>query len=106
MRAITVFEFFNKAVGATTGKVFSGLWGLAGKAMVTAYVTGTGAVAANVAVYGSNDFVYWHLLGTIALTDTDEDSDILAIDYPWKYIRADTDLPTGTGAAVTAQMSI
>lgn len=95
------------AIAAENGARYEGQWGIIGKAMVHATISGTGAVAANVLVRGSNDGVNWHLIGTIALSGTNSDSDVQGIDYPWAFVTADLDDdPTGTGAAVTATLSI
>ena len=106
-RKVRAVQLLKGALVATNGVRYDGLWGTVGKAMVHATVVGTGAVAANVIVRGSNDGVFWHDIGTIALTDTTSDSDVQGIDYPWAYVTADLDDdPTGTGAAVTATLSI
>lgn len=95
------------AVAAENGERYEGQWNIVGKAMVHAVVEGTGAVTANVIVRGSNNGVNWHDIGTIALSDTDVDSGVQGIDYPWAFVTADLDDdPTGTGAAVTATLSI
>lgn len=100
-------SFFTKELAATvTGIVYEGPWNNVGKAMVQGSVSGTGAVAATIIVYGSNDGVNWNVIGTITLTDTTSDSDVQGIDYPWMYVRADLTAISGTDAIATAVMAV
>jgi hypothetical protein len=66
-----------------------------------ATVTGTGAVTATIAIYGSNDGVNFNTtaLGTITLSGTNSATDGFAYVGPWKYVKATLTNLTGTGAA-------
>ncbi len=75
------------------------------KKTVQAKVTGDGAVTAEIDIEGSVNGVDYETLATISLDDTDEAHDGVALDAPWTYIRANLTAITGTGAAVTVQMS-
>ena len=94
-----------KHTTATTGDKYAGPWNDCRRGVVQASVDGTGAVAATISVYGSNDGVHVTLIGTITLTATTTDTDILAIDYPWAQIWAVSSGISGTGATVNAQFS-
>lgn len=75
--------------------------------VVHAAVTGTGAVAATVEVYGAidppTDETDCVLLGTITLSGTDKDVDGFGMDAPWGYLLAKVTAISGTGAAVTCK---
>lgn len=90
---------------AMTGPKYEGPWSDERRGVVQANVDGTGAVAATVTVYGSNDGVHGTVIGTITLTATTTDTDILPIDYPWAQIWAVSSGISGTGATVNAQFS-
>lgn len=106
MRRPRAFSFFTQSLVDITGEIFDGAWSNVGKAMVQGSITGTGAVSCTIPVYGSNDNVHWNLVGTITLTDDDADSDVLGIDYPWMYLRADAVDVTGTAAIATAVLAV
>ena len=72
-----------------------------------ATVTGTGAVAATIVIYG-NDVESNSggvALGTITLSGTTSASDGFASNAPWAYVYADLTAISGTGAKVNAGMS-
>lgn len=70
-----------------------------------AVVSGTGAVTATVAIYGSNDGVNWELIATIILSGTASDSDGYVSAAPWPQLKAEVTAISGTGAAVTATVA-
>ncbi|MEO8391216.1 hypothetical protein [Polaromonas sp.] len=92
---------------ATTGTPYEGPWNEARRGMVQAVITGSGAVTATVTVQGSNDGVNWSTIGAaLSLTGNDADTKTQAVDYPWAYIRAVSSALTGTGAKVSANLSL
>jgi len=95
-----------KHITALTGQKYEGPWNDARRGMVQASVDGTGAVAATITVNGSNDGVHTTVIGTITLTATTTDTDTLAIDYPWAHIWAVSSGISGTGATVSANLSL
>ena len=71
--------------------------------------TSSGAGTATVKIWVSNDNVGFLLLGTITLVlattvTAGLNADGFASDAPWKYVYAELDAVTGTGAAVTCTM--
>ncbi len=71
-----------------------------------ATVTGTGAVAAEVVIEGSNDNQNYLTIMTITLSGTSVHSDGDPSDAPWLFVRARLASISGTGAAVTAIMGV
>lgn len=92
---------------AATGAAYSGTWNDARKGLVQAIITGTGALTATVTVQGSNNGVNWSTIGSaLSLSGTTTDTKTQAIDSPWAFVRAVSASLTGTGAAVSAYLSI
>lgn len=73
---------------------------------VQATVTGTGSVTATVDVECSNDAVTWALLGTIVLSGTTKAGDMLPVSSRFEYVRSNVTAISGTGAQVTATLSV
>jgi hypothetical protein len=77
-----------------------------------ATVIGTGAVTAEVDIYGSNHEpvagVGQHgvLLGTITLSGTTSDTDGFVADTPWLWVWPDVTAISGTGAETTVRMGV
>lgn len=77
-------------------------------------VTSAGAGSATVKVWGSNiaspvnsTDVDWVLLGTMTLTlSTARSSDYLSSDATWRWVRAELDAVSGTGATVQCAMGV
>ena len=74
-----------------------------------ATILGTGAVSATVGIYVSNAPVPistdWTFFGTITLSGTTSDSDILPCTVPYAHNRSDVSAISGTGAAVSVYMA-
>ncbi len=69
------------------------------KRTVQATVTASsGAATATVLIAGSNNGVDWLTLATITLSGSSSDSDGVALESPWKRIRAECTAITGTDA--------
>lgn len=81
---------------------------LAGRRALEAIVTGTGAVAATINVYGcnSNRVVNGILLATITLSGTTSDQGGADMSAEWPYLYAVLTGISGTGAAVTATVGV
>lgn len=73
-----------------------------------AVVTGTGAVTATVTIEYSNDGVNVcsTVGGTITLSGTTTASDGFTSVSPWKYVRANVTVISGTGATVQVWMGV
>jgi hypothetical protein len=71
-----------------------------------AIVTGTGAVGATVLIEVSNDGTNWETVHTITLSGTTSDSDGVASEVPWAFVRARCTALSGTGAALTVLKSV
>lgn len=92
---------------AATGTPYDGPWNDARRGMVQAAITGTGALTATVTVQGSNDGVNWSTIGSaMSLSGTTSDTKTQAVDYPWAQIRAVSSSLSGTGAKVSAYLSL
>lgn len=70
-----------------------------------AVITGTGAVATNVAVQCSLDAVNWLTLGTITLSGTTTATDGFVAAGEWQYYRAITSGTSGTVSSIVVLMS-
>lgn len=68
---------------------------------VQATVVGTGAVTADISVQVSNDDVGYVEITTFTLTDTDLATNIATVQSAYKYVRAEVEAITGTGAVCT-----
>ena len=67
--------------------------------------TSSGAGAASILIQVSNDNSNWDLLGTITLTlGTASTSDSFTSISPYRYVRANVDSISGTGASVDVYM--
>lgn len=66
-----------------------------------ASIIGTGAVGATVIIEGSNDGVYFVVMGTITLTDTTTDSDAYVSAAAYTLVRCRVTAISGTGAVLT-----
>ena len=78
-----------------------------------AIVTGTGAVAATVAIQVSNEEATgqgtnsnWITIGTITLSGTTTATDGFTTIAPWRFVRAVTSGVSGTGATVEVIMGV
>ena len=78
-----------------------------------AIVTGTGAVTATIEIQVSNEFdtfnavkANWIVMGTITLSGTTTATDGFTTVCPWKYVRANVSVVTGTGATVEIIMGV
>ena len=92
---------------AATGPIFDGPWNEARRGMVQAVITGTGAVSATVTLQGSNNGVNWTTVGSaMSLSGTTSDTKTQAVDYPWAQLRAVSSVLSGTGATVSAYLSL
>jgi hypothetical protein len=76
------------------------LWGSAFS--VQAKVTGSGSVAASVAIQVSNNAVDWITSSTLSLTGTGSDVKGASVSTLYAYYRLAVSGITGTGATVTA----
>lgn len=105
IRSIELLAPSTTAVSTGTG--YSGPWNAGRKGMVQAIITGTGALTATVTVQGSNNGVNWSTIGSaLSLSGTTSDTKTQAVDNPWAFIRAISASLTGTGATVSAYLSL
>lgn len=107
MNTVRSISLLSPATVAATGPVYDGPWNEARRGMVQAVITGTGAVSATVTVQGSNNGVNWTTVGTaMSLSGSAADTKTQAVDYPWAQIRAVSSALSGTGATVSAYLSL
>ena len=66
-----------------------------------ATITGSGSVSATIAIEVSNDGDNWITQSTITLSGTDSDTDGMALNAPWPYVRSNITAISGTDASVT-----
>lgn len=83
------------------------------KYVIAAFAAGTGAITANVLVYGSaqdvadaDDVTRWSLLTTLALSGTTTAEEPAVLDAPWAWLYVRAQDHTGTGTAVTVDLSV
>lgn len=76
------------------------------KKTIDATVTGTGAVAAVIAIEACNTEGAWKTLATITLSGTGTASDGFVHDAAWAQIRANLKSISGTGAKVSAALAV
>ena len=94
-------------VAVSTGSGYTGRWNEGRKGMVQAIITGSGALTATVTVQGSNNGVHWSTIGSaLSLSGSGSDTKTQAVDSPWAAVRAISASLTGTGATVSAYLSI
>ncbi len=80
-----------------------------GRATIQSVANGTsGAFTSTTEIYVSNDGTNFILSGTITLsgTATTADTEGIAINAPWAYIRVNETSLTGTGASNTVTLSV
>lgn len=107
MNTVRSITLLSPATSAVTGDPFDGPWNTARRGMVQAVITGTGALTATVTVQGSNNGVNWTTVGSaMSLSGTTSDTKTQAVDYPWALLRAVSASLTGTGATVSAYLSL
>lgn len=75
---------------------------------MTASLTGSGAVSANVQLEGSNDGVNWFIVGTaLSLTGTaPQTGSIVRVQFSYAQYRANCTAITGTSASLTTVISV
>ena len=107
MNTVRSITLLPAGTTAATGPVFDGPWNEARRGMVQAVITGTGAVSATVTLQGSNNGVNWTTVGSaMSLSGTTSDTKTQAVDYPWAQLRAVSSTLSGTGATVSAYLSL
>jgi hypothetical protein len=80
--------------------------GLPSKKLLTASVTGTGAVTATINIECANRSSTWITLGTITLSGTTSAADGFFADSPCYLLRANVTAISGTGATVSADVGV
>lgn len=107
MNTVRSITLLSPATAAATGAAYDGPWNEARRGMVQAVITGTGALTATVTLQGSNNGVNWTTVGSaMSLSGTTSDTKTQAVDYPWAQIRAVSSSLVGTGATVSAYLSL
>lgn len=100
--------FFNTPLTATGSETVQVDWSDRHPYRIyEAYVTGTGAVAATVELYGSTNGTYFPAtpFATITLSGTTSSADNFTSTAPYQHVKAVVTSITGTGAAVTGSIA-
>jgi len=106
-------QFIDKVVvtlldAATANKTTDAFPLVIGNGTLEGYVTGTGAVAATISIYGCNTKRNTNgiLLATLSLSGTTSDQAGAPISSNWGYIYAVLSGISGTNAAVTVTIGV
>lgn len=96
---LTIVNLLSGVTTTVTGQVFTIRGAL--PRVVSAKVSGSGAVSATVEIYGKAGDGGSNLLATFSLSGTTSDNDGVGIEVPWPEMWAVVTAISGTGAALT-----